>query len=593
MTAKQPFYQGPIRSTWKIFGPRSRQMTVAIVMKLVQSIFMGMPVGVVAWVVNLIREDTFTTTHAWQAIAVIVAAVIGQYITGLISNYYSWTTTFLAIGDARIRALHHIQRLSLGVAGDRRTGDISAVLTTDYEMVSEFAHYAMPVIFGAIALPIVLAIGLAFIDLPLAGAVLISIVVAVPTFRWTNNRLADLMHERADRVATTNTRVVEYINGIGVARAYNQVGRRLKSYRTAVGDLREINDRATVRLVPLALLSMAIAMLGIPITVAAVAYRFGGGLIDAGTAVIFLVLVLRVYLPLLQVAVTVESLRLGDSSLKRIGSIMDLEEQAQPETPVVAPESAEVELDHVSFGYTDDQLVLEDISFTAKPGTMTALVGASGTGKTTILNLIARFWDADSGTVTIGGADVTQLTSDQLFDAITVVFQDVYLFQGTIRDNIAFGRIDASDADIEAAARAAQAHDFITALPDGYNTRIGEAGGTLSGGERQRISIARAILKDAPIVLLDEPSASVDPLNEQALHLALSELVRNKTLIVVAHRLSTISSADQILVLSKTDGPARLVERGTHDELVALDGVYAHQWRERFRASQWRIASRA
>lgn len=587
-----PFYQGPIRTTWKLFGRRRRLLTFAIAMRFVQAVFIGLPVAVVAWIVEQIRTGEFDGTDGWRAVGIVTASVVAQFVAGLVSNRYVWVTTFEAIGDARIEALQHVQQLPLGVSTSRQTGDISAVLTSDYEMVSNFAHSAMPVLFGAIGLPVVILVGLSFVDPPLAIAVAFSIAVAYPIFRWANRYFAVVALERANLLATANSRVVEYVQGVGVARAYNQIGRRLASYRDAVGDVRRINDAVAVKMVPVALLAVGIVMLGVPIVIAAVAYRLFGGAIDAGTAIVFLVLVLRVYGPIVQVGINVEHLRIGDAALRRIGDVMDLEAQAQPDRPIVEPASPDVTFDAVRFGYDTERAVLDDITFEARAGTMTALVGASGTGKTTILNLIARFWDPTQGRVRIGGADVRDLTADQLFDSITVVFQDVYLFQGTIRDNIAFGRPDASDDEIEAAARAAQAHEFVSSLRDGYDARVGEGGATLSGGERQRISIARAILKDAPIVLLDEPSASVDPLNERALHEALAALVRNKTLIVVAHRLSTIRSANQIIVLASDDGaPSRIAERGTHDELLAIDGVYAHQWRERTRASGWRVGA--
>lgn len=587
-----PFFEGPIRTTWKLFGPRRHELVFAVGMRFVQAVFIGLPVAVVARIVEQIRLESFDAADAWLAIAIVTASVVAQFATGWVSNRYAWVSTFEAIGEARIRALHHVQRLPLGVSTSRRSGDISAVLTSDYEVVSNFAHHALPVLFGAIGLPVVVLAGLSLVDLPLAIAVAISMVVAVPTFQWANRCFASIALDRANLLATANSRVIEYVQGVSVARAYNQVGRRLASFRDAVGDVRRVNDAMAVKLVPIALLSVGIVMLGVPIVIASVAYRLFGGAIDAGTAIVFLVLVLRVYGPLVQVGMQVEHLRLGEAALRRIGDVMDLHAQVQPDEPIVEPASPDVTFEHVGFGYDADRPVLGDLTFSARAGTMTALVGASGTGKTTIINLIARFWDPSSGTVRIGGADVRDLTAAQLFDAITVVFQDVYLFQGTIRDNIAFGRPNATDDEIEAAARAAQAHEFIASLPGGYQSRVGEGGATLSGGERQRISIARAILKDAPIVLLDEPSASVDPLNERALHEALAALVRNKTLIVVAHRLSTIRSADQIIVLASDNGAvSRIAERGTHDELLTLDGVYAHQWRERTRAAEWRIGA--
>ena len=584
------FYAGTVKTTWKLFGPRQRVLTIGIVFKLLQSICIGVPVTVVVWVVERIRLDTLTATNCWWAIAITVAALGAQFVTGYYSNRYAWVSTFEAIGEARIRTLTHLQKLPIGSVLSRKSGDVSAVLTSDFEMVSNFAHYALPMLFGAAGLPVAVIAMLAFIDLPMAAAVLASILVAVPIFLVANRIFASHAVKRADMLAAANSRMVEYVQGISVARAYNQTGAKMVPFRQAIADIRAVNDSMAVRLVPLALLAIGAVQLGVPLVVAAGTYRWFDGAIDAGTVVVFLVLVLRVYAPLIQVATQAEALRLADASLQRIGRVMDLAEQVAPPTAVHDLKSFDIDFDDVTFGYDPDNPVIAGISLHCAPSTMTAIVGPSGAGKSTIVNLIARFWDPQHGSVRIGGVDVRELTPQQLFDSVTVVFQDVYLFQGSIRDNIAFGRPDARDEAIVAAAVAAQAHQFISNLAAGYDTSVGEGGATLSGGERQRISIARAILKDSPIVLLDEPTASVDPLNEEALQLALAALVQHKTLVVVAHRLSTIQSADQIIALESLGAePGRIVERGSHHELLALDGMYSRLWRERQRAANWRI----
>jgi ATP-binding cassette subfamily B protein len=247
--------------------------------------------------------------------------------------------------------------------------------------------------------------------------------------------------------------------------------------------------------------------------------------------------------------------------------------------------SFDIAFEDVSFSYEDKE-TLRNITFAAKERSMTALVGASGSGKTTIANLIVRFWDAQKGKIKIGGVDVCEMTCDSLLRYVSMVFQRVFLFHDTIENNIRFGKPGATREEIIAAAKKARCHSFIEALPDGYDTVVGEGGSTLSGGEKQRISIARAILKDAPIVLLDEATASVDPDNEKYIQEAINELVRDKTLIIIAHRLSTIQRADQILVID--DG--RIVERGTHDALLAKGGRYSNLWQRRQKAKSWKIA---
>ena len=249
-------------------------------------------------------------------------------------------------------------------------------------------------------------------------------------------------------------------------------------------------------------------------------------------------------------------------------------------------DSFDIGFEHVSFAYENGNPILKDVSFSIPQGSMTAIVGPSGGGKTTITRLIARFWDVQEGSITIGGHDVKEFTCDSLLKNMSMVFQNVYLFHDTIENNIKFGCPDATHEQVVEAAKKACCHDFISALPQGYDTVIGEGGSTLSGGEKQRISIARAMLKDAPIILLDEATASVDPENEVHLQQAISALVKNKTLIVIAHRLSTIRDADQILVVDN----GKIVEKGVHAELIQQKGIYQNFWNIRQKARNWKLA---
>ncbi len=272
-----------------------------------------------------------------------------------------------------------------------------------------------------------------------------------------------------------------------------------------------------------------------------------------------------------------------NESVKRIDNVL-----YQPELTVEGneiPTTFEVDYENVSFSYDGKRNVLSDIQFHADQGMVCGIVGPSGSGKSTVTKLIGRFWDVDSGEITLGGVSVKDMPTEELLGKISVVFQDVYLFHDTIEQNIKMGKEDATREEVIEAAKKASCHEFIMSLPDGYDTMVGEGGSTLSGGEKQRISIARALLKDAPIVLLDEATASLDPENEVLIQSAISELVFDKTVIIVAHRLQSIMNADQIVVLD--DGNVR--ETGTHTELLEKDGMYAHLWQEQSRAGNWSI----
>ncbi|MEL6894443.1 MAG: ABC transporter ATP-binding protein, partial [Actinomycetota bacterium] len=370
-----------------------------------------------------------------------------------------------------------------------------------------------------------------------------------------------------------NVAAVEFVQGISVVKTFGQTGRAHRSFTEAshrfvdmfwgwVSSLIRVSSAAEVVLSPLTTLTV-IAGAG--------TWFASNGWISATDLISFFLLGLVLTAPILTLGFAMGDVQIASAAAARVGALLDLAVLAEPKTPQT-PDGNRIELESVSFSYDGERTVLDDVSLTLEPGTVTAVVGPSGSGKSTLAKMLCRFWDPTAGSITLGGIDLREISSDELYQRVGFVFQDVQLLGASIGDNIALARPDATRHEIETAARAAQIHERIEQLPGGYDARIGDV--QLSGGEAQRVSIARALLADAPVLVLDEATAFADPESEAAIQSALSTLVEGRTLLVIAHRLSTIVGADQIVVVD--DG--RLAESGTHNELLALDGLYCRQW---------------
>ena len=379
------------------------------------------------------------------------------------------------------------------------------------------------------------------------------------------------------------TQALEYIRGIAVLRAFSQEeGSETKVYE-AFDRKRQADLEQEYASLPLLKIYQAVYKItGCVLMFTAVALYVGGH-IPVSYCLMFIVSAFLVYSEMEQMGDGAFLARKITTELNRLEAVTNMPVM-DTSSRALCPENFDIELKNVSFGY-DSREIIHNVSMRVPQGTTCAIVGPSGSGKTTLCNLIARFWDVDEGQVLVGGQDVKDCTADSLMKYISMVFQNVYLFHDTIENNIRFGNPKATDAQVIEAAKRARCHEFISSLPEGYHTIVGEGGSTLSGGEKQRISIARAILKDAPIIILDEATSSVDPENEHELLEAIRELTQGKTLISIAHRLTTVRDANQILVID--DG--RVVQRGTHHQLMAEEGIYKRFWQQREAAIGWKI----
>ena len=519
----------------------------------------------------------------WPVIGVMVVSVVGRAACSYWSTNAETETGYFMVAEKRIHIGDRLRYIPMGYFNDNSLGNITAVVTTTLSDVENNAARCLVSVIGGFLNTLGLCLGLTVADWRLGLLAIAGILAYLGVTELAQRAMLKTGPARQHAQMNLVEAVLEYIQGMSVVKSY---GLDKDSGQAVQRTVDESCDKALSlekSVVPwMGLRQVVVRVFSVAIAVCALAF-YSGGTLSLARCLLMLVASFMLYAELESAGNMADNLQMLGASMDKANSIDD--------TPVMDIDGAEltpadtsVEFQDVSFAY-GDRTILDHVSLTVPSGSITAVVGPSGGGKTTLCNLIARFWDVQSGKITVGGYDVREYKLDSLMKNISMVFQSVYLFNDTVENNIKLGRPDATHEQVVAAARAACCHDFIMALPDGYDTVLGEGGGSLSGGEKQRISIARAMLKDAPIVILDEATASVDPENEAELQAAISALTRGKTLIMIAHRLNTVRNADQILVLSG----GHIVQRGTHQELMAQGGLYADFVGVRQEALRWKL----
>ena len=568
-----------------VFIKPHRAGFITSVILAVLSVASGMvPYFAVARMVNLLisGEKNFSIYLAWGA-AALIAYLLKSIFHG-ISTRCSHEATFHVLSELRRAVADKLTRVSMGYLTDTPSGRLKTTMVERVEQMEVPLAHIIPEMTSNLLVPIAIVVYLFLLDWRMAFVSLITIPIGMLCYmaqmKEYPKKYGAVVQAGKHMSATT----VEYINGIEVIKAFNQSAASYGKFTQAVrqsADLMLDWMKSTQGYSALMMTIWPAVLIGV-LPIGCVFYRNGS--LTAPDFITIAILSLGIVGPLVAAIFLTDDFSKIATITGEIGAVLsepDLKRPAQRKEL----HGLDIDLRNVTFAYKDKQ-VLNGVTLNIRQGTTTALVGPSGSGKSTICNLVARFYDADRGAVSVGGHDVKEFTCESLLRNISMVFQNVYLFQDSVENNIKFGCPDATHEQVVAAAKAACCHDFISALPNGYDTVVGEGGSTLSGGEKQRISIARAILKDAPIVILDEATASVDPENEHLIQQALSALTKGKTILTIAHRLATIQHADQILVVE--DG--RIAQRGTHAELMAQGGLYRRFIEIREQAEGWRLA---
>ena len=572
-----------LKKIFLFLGTRQALLKKSIVISFISAVFTAMQFGALMVALDCVINNNHDMKNIWKLLLIMIISIVGRIVCTYFSLKDQTATGYFMVSDKRIHIGDLLRYIPMGFFNENSLGNITAVVTTTLGDVENSASRCLVMLLGGFLNTIVLALAMFFVDWRIGLISVVGIGVYLIVTEFAQRYIVKSGTERQRAQESLVESVLEYIQGMSVVKAYNLQKNRNQSVQKKIDDSCKKALNIEYHVVPWSAARRIIINIFSVIIMLAAIKLYMQESIDIVYCILTLVASFMIYKELESAGNMSDLLQMLGASIDKANSI-DSTPTMDIEGKDLRAQDSSVEFKNVSFSYGDKK-ILDNVSLSIPPKTTTAIVGPSGGGKTTMCNLIARFWDVDNGEILVGNHNVKDYKLDNLMKNISMVFQNVYLFQDTIENNIKFGKNDATHEEVVEAAKKACCHDFIMELPDGYNTIIGEGGGTLSGGQKQRISIARAMLKDAPIIILDEATANVDPENEKELQSAIDALTHDKTIIMIAHRLKTVENADQILVLSN----GHIVQKGTHEELLIQDGIYSDFINARKNALGWTI----
>lgn len=560
-----------------------KRFYISIVLSLLQAMFEALKIPAIAVMVRTLLDGTVTSKTCLACLGIMLVSIIGAGIAKSKATMLQTQGGYGTCAQKRMQLAEHLRYLPMGYYNENSLGRIMSVTTNTMQNLENVATRVVMIVCSGLLSTAVITLMILFFDWRIGLILLAGLVVFFIINTGLMNASAGMAKQKQIKDSALIAKVIEYIQGISEVRAFRLTGERSRDLNKAIDENEHANSAMEIKLIPfMSLQSFWLKALGTGILLASVLLHLGGSM-DLFTCLLMIISSYLIYAQLDNAGTYSALLRSVDVCVSQANEIL-----ATPQMDIsgedITPASCDLSAENITFAY-EQKNIINGISLNIPQKTTTAIVGPSGGGKTTLTSLLSRFWDVDSGSVKLGGTDVRRYSMDSLMKNFSFVFQRVYLFEDTVANNIRFGQPEAPMEKVIEAAKKACCHDFIMQLPDGYDTVIGEGGASLSGGEKQRISIARAIMKDAPIIVLDEATANVDPENEAELVSAIEALTREKTIIMIAHRLKTVRKADNIIVVES----GRIAQQGTHEQLMAQQGIYRTFVESRREAASWRI----